>query len=137
MNYAADQSYSAGGFHVAAIAQETQVDEARSGTRNGLSSSHDTIRWTNVMAVINQELLFAIKNGYCSDWGAFGGPEYLVKMSAGSITDLNSYHPRSSLSDVDIGYGANRVAEIELKSVRVFYVDGNVIEVPVNQVVEQ
>ena len=135
MNYAAKDSYSAGGFHVAAVSEEVYVDEARSGTRQGLSIDRDTISWTNVMAVIDHQLFFAIKNGHCTDWGAFGGPEYLVKMPAGTIEDLTEYHPNQSVADVDIGFGGNRVSTIELKTVRAYYRDGTVVSFPINKFV--
>jgi len=135
MNYATDASFSGGGFHVAAVVGDDYVDQARSGNRRGLSIDRDTITWTNVMAIFDGQLFFAIKDGYCADWGTFGGPEFLVRMPAAGTTSLNGYHPTHSLEEVDIGFGSNRVASIELKTVRVYYRDGRIVSVPVGQLV--
>lgn len=137
MNYAALDDYSPGGFHVAAVHNENYFDEARSGTRKGLSVDSDTIVWTNVMAVINDKLYFAIKNGHCSDWGNFGGPEYLVNMPARSVTNLSTYSPAQSLAEVDIGFGGNRVSSVQLKTVRLYYNNGSVETVAINKFVER
>lgn len=132
MNYAADEYFSGGGFHVAAVRDEQLLDEARSETRSVLSLANDTIRWTSVMAAFDGELLFAIKDGYGEDWGAFGGPEYLVRMPAHGVDNLVGYSPAKSLGMVDIQFGGNRVTSIVLKEVRLFFTDGTVTTVPVH-----
>ena len=84
------------------------------------------------MAIDNNTLLFAIKNGYCRDWGNFGGPEYLVRMPATGHTTLNDYRFQHSLDEVDIGFGGNRVSSVELKDVRLYYSDGRIESIPLN-----
>lgn len=132
MNYAADEYFSGGGFHVAAARDEQLLDEARSETGNVLSLDNDTIRWTSVMAAFDGELLFAVKDGYGEDWGAFGGPEYLVRMPANGVDDLIGYSPTKSAKMIDVQFGKNRVASIILKEVRLFFTDGTVTTVPVH-----
>lgn len=132
MNYFADDYFSAGGFHVAAVEQEDIVDEERSATQIVLSSDHDHVSWTSVMAVVDNKLMFAVKNGYGNDWGTFGGPEYLVQMQNCPISNLKEYDYSTSLKNVDISFGANRVDSITLKEVRLYYTDGNVVTIPVN-----
>lgn len=134
MNYAAEDGFSSGGFHVAAVDHEQFVDEARSSTQTVLSKDGDTVRWTNVMAVINSSrVMFAIKNGHGHDWGDFGGPDYLVELKGHPTVDLSEYHPDQSLGSVDIGFGANRVASLTLVEVRAYYPDGRIVTVAVNQ----
>jgi hypothetical protein len=132
MNYAADKDFSGGGFHVAAVRDEEIIDEARSDTRCTLSTDGDLIRWTSVMAVIQNKVLFAVRDGHGQEWGSFGGPEYLVKITPSPVADLSEYHPQKSLDSVDIGFGANRVDSVTLREVRVFYSDGRTLTVPVN-----
>ena len=74
MNYEADEDYSAGGFHVAAVRNEEIQDEARSQNQSLLTVDGDVIRWTSVAAVVNNKLLFAVRDGDCASWGNFGGP---------------------------------------------------------------
>jgi hypothetical protein len=132
MNYAADDGFSPGGFHVAAVKNGQMVDEARSGTQSVLASNGDVIRWTSVMAVINNQLLYAVTNGHGNEWGAFGGPDYLVTMTSTGMADLSEYNPQQSIDSVDIGFGANRVQSVILRTVRAYYQDGRVVDVPVN-----
>ena len=133
MNYAADREFSGGGFHVASVQSDQILDEARSDTRRVLATDGDHIRWTSVMAVVYNKLLFAIKNGHATEWGDFGGPDYLVKMTPSPVPDLAEYHPQQSLDNVDIGFGANRVQSVKMLRVRVFYTDGRMVTVPVNR----
>jgi len=134
MNYAADVGYSAGGFHVAAVRGESILDEARSKDQSVLSISGDAIHWTSVMALVNHKLLFAVKDGYSSQWGNFGGPEYLVEMPSLSIHDLDGYSPDQSLDTVDVGFGGNRISSVTLRRVRVFYSNGQVSTLELNSV---
>ena len=132
MNYAADEGFSGGGFHVAAVNKSVIVDEERSDTKVALTTAHDHIRWTNVMALIDHKLYFAVKSGHCNDWGSFGGPEYLVEMPTESI-DLSNYQAQQSLDTVDIGFGGNRVNSVTLRSVILHYSDGTKERLPLNQ----
>ena len=115
MNYAADEGFSGGGFHVAAIQDEEILDEERSDTRLTLATDGDLIRWTSVMAVIQNKVLFAVRDGHGQEWGSFGGPDYLVKITPSPVADLSEYHPEKSLDSVDIGFGANRVDSVTLR----------------------
>lgn len=132
MNYAADEGFSGGGFHVAAVFGEDLIDEARSATSSTLATDGDVIRWTSVMATINGKYLFAVKDGHGDEWGHFGGPAYLVQLSAGDAVDLSSYHHQQSLDSVDVGFGGNRVHRITLERVRLHYADGHVTTLHVN-----
>ena len=136
MNYAADDGYSSGGFHVGAFCNETLVDDERSQIRETLYCDNDRIEWTSAMAVFNGQLMFAVKDGHSMQWGHFGGPEYLVQMDDQEIHALDHYTPEKSLQSVDIGFGKNRVASIRLKTVRLTYTNGHTQTIHVNQVVQ-
>ncbi|TWU26652.1 hypothetical protein Pla52o_05050 [Novipirellula galeiformis] len=132
-NHAVDADFSGGGFRVAAVENDQVLSSARSETRAALAADDDRVRWTSVLAAVEGGTLFAIKNGHSNQWGEFGGPEFLVRMNSDALSGLSQYHPQKSLDAVDIGLGANRVDSITLIEVRVFYVDGTVIPVPVNR----
>ncbi len=132
MNYHCDEWFDEGGFHVAAVHDGQTVDEARSATNAPMTLSCDDVRWTSVMAAIDGQLLFAVKNGYSHQWGHFGGPEYLVRIDCEDHSDLSSYHHSQSLDSVDIGFGGNRVTSITLKTVRLYYTDGKMTTIDVN-----
>jgi len=132
LNHAAEASFSGGGFRVSALQNEWSVDEARSQTRALLNVNNDVVRWTSVMAVHNGEVLYAIKDGSCQAWGAFGGPEYLLRMPAEGLQDLSRYTPVQSAEDVDVGFGSNRVRSLILKRVRAYREDGTYVVIDVN-----
>jgi hypothetical protein len=133
LNYAAREVFTGGGFMVSAVRNESTIQEARSDVREPLAHDGEQLRWTSVMAVINNELLFAIRDGVGNHWGEFGGPDYIVRMPAGSIGSLDHYSPQRSLETVDIGFGANRVQSLVLTKVRVFFTDSEMIETVINQ----
>ena len=133
MNYAAEEGYSSGGFRVSAISQDRPSDEERSELTETLSMDGDRLTWTSAMAVYKGKLMFAIKNGQGAQWGEFGGPEYLVEISKGGTNDLSGYDPMKSLASVDVGFGANRVSSIRLRTVRFIYTDGRVKTINVNK----
>jgi len=132
INHAAREGFTGGGFMVTAIRDDAAYDEARSDFRDPLSAEGEQIRWTSAMAVIDGSLLFAIKDGVGTHWGSFGGPEYILRMPAGSIHSLKNYSPWHSIESIDIGFGANRVNSLVLKKARAYYSDGNMVEVLVN-----
>lgn len=133
LNHAADEGFSGGGLRVASIDRGEVIEQARSDMQHALAVDGDRIRWTSVMAVSGRKLLFAIKDGMGQEWGAFGGPDFLVTIPGGPVADLSEYHPQNSLDSVDIGFGANRVTSVTLLAVRVYYADGRTITVPVNR----
>ena len=135
MNYAADDVFSAGGFHVAAVNNENMVDEERSDQQITLSLPSDTLTWTNVMAVVDGKLMFAVKDGLCQEWGQFGGPEYLVQIEGSATNNLDQYNYEDSIGNVDIGFGKNRVQMAKLKCVRLFRLNGSMttIDLPESQ----
>lgn len=132
LNHAADAEFSGGGFRVDAFQQNESTDRATSLTRAALNVSDDVINWTFVMAVQDQELLFAVKNGQSQSWGAFGGPEYLLRMPANGIENLAHYTPRRSVADVDLGFGRNRIKYLRLERVRAYRKDGTIVSVVTN-----
>ena len=130
MNYAADpggehDAYSSGGFRVTSVVDGIPHQHRRSENHQRWTSDQDRIRWTSVVAAYEGQYRFAIKNGSAGDWGEFGGPEYLVELPTTSDTALAFYHPGVSVSNVDIGFGKNRVHSVRLRGVTVVYRDGS------------
>ncbi|WP_153556409.1 hypothetical protein [Roseimaritima sediminicola] len=136
LNHAADTTFAGGGFRVAAFREDRTVDEAVSETRTALSHHGDTIQWTNVFAIRDDRILFAIKDGQSQSWGAFGGPDYLLSVPADGQSDFRSYSPYQSAREVDLGFGKNRVASLTLQCVRVYRSDGTFELVPVRLTVK-
>ena len=124
-----------GGFQTSAFHGTATMDETVNRKGVTLSKIGETIKWTQVMAIINQELVFAIKNGTSESWGDFGGPDSLVRFSS-SINNLNGYRPNKSAEWSGVGFATNRVALLKLAKVRYFNDQGQVVESTVNLVVQ-
>lgn len=118
-NHAQKADYQGGGFQTIAFQGASLMDERvnRSGVK--LSSNGEMIKWTQVMAIVNQELVFAIKNGTSQSWGDFGGPDSLVRISS-PLNDLSGYRPKRSAEWSGVGFASNRVALLKLAKVRYF-----------------
>lgn len=130
MNYAADEHYSSGGFRVTAVQDGNPVHYQRGGTHQKWSVDQDRISWKTVLAHSKGKYYFAIKEGHSSDWGDFGGPAFLVEMTDSAGVELQRYHPKTSLANVDVGFGANRIASIKMTDVRVVFTDGSETTIP-------
>lgn len=130
-NHAQKVDYSGGGFQTNAYHGNALMDEKvnRGGVK--LSSNGEKIKWTQVMAIINQELVFAIKDGTSQSWGDFGGPDSLVRFST-SLSNLNGYRLNKSVEWSGVGFASNRVALLKLAKVRYFTDQGQVLESSVN-----
>lgn len=133
LNHAAREDFLGGGFMVSAVREDEVAEEARSDFRSPFTHDGELIKWTTVMAVLDGELLYAVKDGHGSAWGTFGGPEYIVRMPAGNSTSLAKYSPLQSLETVDFGFGGNRVKSLTLEKVRVYYTDGKWSETVLNK----
>jgi len=132
LNHAARQDFAGGGFMVTAVVNEVAYDEAKSDFRTPLTYDGEQLKWTSAMAVMNGELLYAIKDGLGSHWGSFGGPDYILRMPAGAIRSLDGYSPQESVKSVEIGFGSNRVTTLVLKKARLHYSNQEVVEVVLN-----
>lgn len=93
-----------------------------------MSTSGETVRWTQAMALDGGLLSFEIVNGESTTWGPFGGQGYLRASVAIGLTDLSGYSPNVSVANSAIGYAGNRVESLVLKRVRLITADGEVNE---------
>lgn len=135
LNHAQKANYDGGGFQTKAMNGSTLMADALSFAGDNLSQSGEVVRWTQLMAIVDQELVFAIKNGTSQSWGSFGGPETLVRQAA-PLSHLNNYTPYRSAEWSGVGFASNRVASLKLTRVRYFLDDGNVTEVPVDLIIQ-
>ncbi len=93
-----------------------------------MSSSGETVRWTQCMELKDGTLTFEVRNGGSSTWGSFGGQGYLKATAATGLTSLNGYDPSVSVNNSGIGYASNRVQSLVIKRVRVYTASGLLFE---------
>lgn len=131
LNHAQKADYQGGGFQTIAFQGTALIDERLNCKGIKLSTNGECIKWTQVMAIVNKELVFAIKNGASNSWGEFGGPDSLVRVSS-SVDNLGGYSPSNSVKWSGVGFAANRVALLKLAKVRYTTNLGQVSELTVN-----
>ena len=93
-----------------------------------MSTSGETVRWTQAMALGGGLLSFEVVNGQSTTWGPFGGQGCLKASVATGLTDLSGYSPSVSAANSAIGYAGNRVESLVLKRVRLISDDDHVVE---------
>jgi hypothetical protein len=80
------------------------------------------------MSLTAGSLVFEIRGGTSTTWGAFGGQGYLKTLTGTSLTSLAEYNPAVSTKHSGIGFGANRVGSLVLQRFRFYMADGTVYE---------
>lgn len=93
-----------------------------------LMTSAETIRWTQSMKVSGGNLVFEVKNGTSTTWGAFGDGSEKYRASAAYTGTLLGYSPETSVALSGVGYASNRVGSFVLLRVRYYTSTGTVIE---------
>jgi len=124
INHRTRPSYDPGGMQLQAwYGEEVQGSQSHPSSER-LSHEGETIRWTQKMSLSEGTLTFEILKGTSTTWGAFGGQGYL-KLSLGTDrTDLNSYLPRVSKDNSEVGFAANRVQGLVLRKIRAYTTEG-------------
>jgi len=118
-------NYDSGGVQIQAWSGE---DEAgmRNYREDELSSSAETIRWTQVLSTQNGQLRFQIDDGTSETWGSFGGSETSLTGAVG-VWSLNQYNTYVSLENSIVSFGANRIDMLRITAVRRYQADGTLI----------
>jgi len=92
-----------------------------------LSTSSETVTWTQALELWNGKLVYAVSNGQSSSWGYFGGDIMKLFMDR-SLSQLNDYTPEVSVKNSCVTYGTNRVNLLVMKEVRYYDSAGNVVK---------
>ena len=134
INHAQRAGYAGGGFQTKRM-NGSQLIEDRWGNMGAkLQIEGETIRWTQLLAVIEQDVVFAVKNGTSTSWGNFGGPETLIRIPL-SPGNLNDYDPNLSCESSGVGYAWNRVASLKLLRVRL-YTNQRITEIVLDRAIQ-
>jgi hypothetical protein len=131
LNHAQRPDYEGGGLQTKSYLGEALVDDKLENPGSNLNSNGESVRWTQLIAIVGNELVFAVKNGQSSSWGSFGGPSTAVKLSS-NLSNLNDYSPSRSIQSSGIGFAANRVGSLKLVRIRAFLSNGTYIQTDLN-----
>ena len=121
-NYRELPDFEEGGLQIQAWAGE-ECTIQRSFGAEGLSTTAETIRWTQVLETDGTALSFKITNGQSTTWGAFGGDTMQVRGGA-AVANLNAYSTGLSAGRSLVTYGANRVQLLVITEVRHYGAEG-------------
>jgi hypothetical protein len=124
LNYR-DDPFRAGGLHLRAwsdsqaIAQDTQRYEL-------LSTSNETITWTQRMRLSGGSLTYEVVSGESTTWPKFGQGEQLDVIVPSSLTSLDAYRPDYTAANSGVSWQSNRVASMKILRVR-YYSNGQLV----------
>lgn len=90
---------------------------------NELSTTAETLRWTQAIETDGTVLTFEVINGQSVTWGAFGGHSLQIRGTA-PIAALNNYNTDVSAANSVITYGSNRVQSLVITEVRYYGANG-------------
>lgn len=119
INQAQRANYAGGGFQTKRMNGSQLIDDRCKNIGVKLQVEGETIKWTQLLAIIEQDVVFAVKNGTSESWGDFGGPETLIRVPF-LQGNLNGYNLNLSCESSGVGYALNRVASLKLLRVRLY-----------------
>lgn len=120
-NYRETPDFVPGGVQLHSYKGETMLRK-RSIEYGTLSTTAETITWTQSLETDGATLTFSITDGTSTTWGSFGR-DMNISTSAG-LAQLNEYSPDVSASNSCITFGSNRVQSLAIKRVRYYGASG-------------
>lgn len=120
-NYRETPDFTSGGVQLQSYEGESLL-RRKSMEFGQLSTSAETITWTQGLTTDGVALFFQVTNGESSTWGTFGRDMSIS--SDASLPDLSAYSPDVSAQQSCITYGSNRVDELVITQVRYYGASG-------------
>ena len=119
-NYRELPDFSSGGLQIQGWNGESLLT-AKSFDSQKLSTSAETVTWTQTLQTDGTKVSFAIHNGQSTTWGSFGYPAQNMKIQgAASLPNLNGYNPNFSAAKSGVSFGSNRVGSLKIVEVRYY-----------------
>lgn len=121
-NYREKPNYAPGGLQIQSWNGKQFVARKNFKTE-AMSTTQESISWTQVLETNGTNLNFKIENGRSATWGRFSGSELSVSEQA-AVANLNEFDPEVSVKNSVITYGANRVDRLTITEVRLYGPNG-------------
>ncbi len=137
LNHASEPDFQTGGLNLQFWNGETYMATRSWPSTNLLSTTGETVTWTQRLGTDNGLLVFEIVNGNSTTWGSFGGQGNLKASFVPGLEDLNSYDPNVSIQNSGVTFAGNRVQSLKLKRVRATDENGDVHTFDIDQTVHQ
>lgn len=120
-NYRETPEFTAGGVQLQSYEGDTLV-RRRSIEKGRLSTTAETITWTQSLETDGNVLSFEVSDGESDTWGTFG-KDMRISSNA-NLSDLSDYSPEVSAQQSCITYGSNRVNQMVIAKVRYYGASG-------------
>ncbi|MFM9962144.1 MAG: hypothetical protein ACKV2Q_13065 [Planctomycetaceae bacterium] len=119
MNCATQPGFVSGGVQLQ-LWEDNAITQSRSNTNwDSLNVIDEEIRYTSVMSIVDDKLVFEIINGTSQTWGEFGTGELKIEVETWR-THLNGYSPDFTVENSRVGFASHRVRRFILERTRVF-----------------
>ena len=120
-NYRETPNFTSGGVQLQSYEGE-RMTRRKSMEFGQLSTTAETITWTQGLTTDGVTLSFDVTNGRSTTWGTFGKDMNIS--SDANLPDLSDYSPDVSAQQSCITYGSNRVNELVITQVRYYGATG-------------
>lgn len=114
-NYRESPEFVSGGVQLHSYNGDTQL-RRRTVERRQLSTTAETITWTQALTLEASWVTFEVINGQSTTWGTFGR-DMNIPLDA-SLDDLSTYSTDASVQNACVTYGSNRVDQLVITQVR-------------------
>lgn len=126
INHRSYPTFISGGLHMLLWDIDQVLANNKFPNAEALSSTGETVRWTQQMRLQGGNLSFEVRNGTSTTWGNFGGQGYLRASVASSLNNLNGYSWAVSTQNSGVSFAGNRVQSLQIKQIR-YYTDQGLI----------
>ena len=120
-NYRETPNFTSGGVQLQSYEGESLI-RRRSMEYGQLSTSAESITWTQSLTTDGVALSFDVSDGESTTWGTFGKDMRIS--SDANLPDLSGYSPDVSAHESCVTYGSNRVNVLVITEVRYYGASG-------------
>jgi len=133
INYHTQPDYFAGGLQIHTWDPLDPIEYANSVHTGIMSSSGETVTWTQTMTWNSGTITYQVINGQSQTWGNFGGngngnSGRLILNTPTTFSNLNGYSSDVSLNNSGVSFASNLVGSLTLMAVRWYDINGNLIQ---------
>jgi hypothetical protein len=132
LNHSTSPDYEKGGMQLHSWLPGDLHTFNESTTHVPLAANNELVKWTQRMVLQNGTVTMSVHNGTGATWGNFGDNQALSLSFDTNLENLNDYLGTDSVNFSSVGFAANRVSRLTLKSVRWYSGDSLVKEMTVS-----
>lgn len=134
INHGSTPSFSAGGLQLRICDDDRCYSSVRILAGVKLRQQSEQLSWTQVVQKSPEGYLFGIINGSSSSLGTMADAQDVAYISDSEVGpgSLETYDLRNSLENSEVSYAGNRIGWLRLRNIRVYYSNGQLVQLPLN-----